>query len=106
MKFVVRIVAALAGLATIVLAVANRQEVTFSIDPLPWKFDLPLFIVILVSVFVGVLIGAGVMWWRDGKLRQLTRHGRRDAARLRDELRQARTGAQLPPPTEPAGTAE
>ncbi len=105
-KIVIRIVTVLAVMVAVVLAVANRQMVTFSLDPLPFEVDLELFWIILISVFIGALIGAGTVWWRDGRVRRRARQTRREVARLEAELRAARATSQLPPPTEPAGAAK
>ncbi len=69
-KIVIRAVTVLAILVALVVAVANRHEVGFSLDPLPFEIELKLFWIILVSVFIGTLIGAGTVWWRDGKVRR------------------------------------
>lgn len=49
------------------IAVANRGAVTFSLDPFDQaapalSFDLPLFLIILASVFLGILIGGMGAW--------------------------------------------
>ncbi len=105
-KIVIRIVTVLAIALALVLAVANRHAVNFSLDPLPFVIQLKLFWIILASVFIGALIGAGTIWWRDGKVRRRARRARDEVARLEAELVAARATSQLPPPTEPAGAAE
>ncbi len=105
-KIVIRVVTVLAIFVALVVAVANRHEVDFSLDPLPFEIELKLFWIILVSVFLGALIGAGTIWWRDGKIRRQARRARREVTRLEGELQAARATSQLPPPTEPAGAAE
>ena len=106
MKIVIRIGTVLAIVVALVLAVANRHEVNFSLDPLPFEIELKLFWIILVSAFLGALIGAGTVWWRDGKVRRRARRAGREVTRLEAELQAARATSQLPPPTEPAGAAE
>ncbi|HCX68100.1 DUF1049 domain-containing protein [Parvibaculum sp.] len=49
------------------LAVANRAPVTFSLDPFDpvspaIGLEVPLFLVILVSVLIGILIGGAGAW--------------------------------------------
>ncbi len=105
MKFLAWLIFVAVGLLTVVLAVANRGPVTFSLDPLPLAFDLPLYAVILASVFVGLLIGAGAMWLRDGKVRRLARQRRREAAKLEKELRAVREEPALPAPASRTGAA-
>ncbi len=41
----------------IIVAVANRVEVTFSLAPLPFVWDLPLYILLFAGIFIG--LGAG-----------------------------------------------
>ncbi|MCG8690010.1 MAG: lipopolysaccharide assembly protein LapA domain-containing protein [Minwuiales bacterium] len=96
MKFLAWLIFVAVGLLTVLLAVANRGPVTFSLDPLPLALELPLYAVILASVFIGLLIGAGAMWLRDGKVRRLARQRRREAAKLEDELRAMRDQPALP----------
>lgn len=43
--------------AIVMIAIANRQIVSLSIDPFPYNVDMPLFLVIAFSLFVGVLLG-------------------------------------------------
>jgi uncharacterized integral membrane protein len=105
MKIVIRISTVLAIVVALVLAVANRHAVEFSLDPLPFEIELKLFWIILASVFIGALIGAGTVWWRDGKIRRRARQARREVARLEAELQAARATGQLAPP-ESAGAAE
>ena len=106
MKIVIRIVTVLAIVLALVLAVANRHAVDFSLDPLPFVVQLKLFWIILASVFVGALIGAGTVWWRDGKVRRRARRARNEVARLEAELQTARATNQLAPPEAATGAAE
>jgi uncharacterized integral membrane protein len=105
-KVVIRFVTMLAIIAALVLAVANRHEVDFRLDPLPFEIELKLFWIILVSVFLGALIGAGTVWWRDGKVRRRARRAGREVTRLETELQAARSTSQLPAPTGSPGAAE
>lgn len=81
----------------IVFAVANRQSVTVSFDPLSssspaYAATLPLFVLIFVLLILGVLIGGAAAWigqtkWRrtarklDGEVRVL--HQEMDSIRRR-----------------------
>lgn len=84
---------ALSAVAVIVLlfAVANRAWVTLSLDPFnpgapALTFSAPLFIVLFGSLLVGVAIGGGVCWLRQGRHRRGQRAARADAARYLAEL--------------------
>ena len=50
--------------ATAVLfAVSNRQQTEVQLWPLPYVIDLPIYIVGLVPLVIGFLIGALTMWY-------------------------------------------
>ncbi len=55
------------ALATIV-AVANRQTVEFSLDPFSSDpsvaLSLPLYLLVFLTFFVGVVLGGVTVWWR------------------------------------------
>src|SRR4029078_10865629 len=74
----------------IIFAVANRQSVTGSFEPFSttnpaYEVTLPLFVLIVVLIILGVLIGGTVAWvgparWRRAARRLADDVGRRDAA--------------------------
>jgi uncharacterized integral membrane protein len=91
----------------IVLALANRDAVTLSIDPFTpatsiYSIQLPLFLVILLSVAIGLIIGSVADWFQQGRYRREARHGRAELRRLEEEaeLRRRETAAtsNLPAP--------
>ena len=67
----------LVGLVVIIFAVANRHAVTFSLSPLPWDIDIPLFALVLLTFALGVIAGGLAVWStrlkkaRRAKARQL-----------------------------------
>ena len=74
------------ALVVIMLAVANRAPVTIVVDPFPppsenLTFAAPLFLVVLVSVIVGVLIGGAGAWLRQGSNRRAARQAQAEANR-------------------------
>ncbi|MBL4918819.1 LapA family protein [Szabonella alba] len=87
-----------AGLLT--LALANREMVT--LDALPpdlgaflgfeWSLSLPLYAVILASIFAGLLIGFVWEWFREHKHRANASNRAREIARLERELASLRRG--------------
>ncbi len=75
------------ALITIWFALANRSLVTLSLDPFnvdepTWAVRLPLFAIMFVAVFVGMIAGGIVVWWGEG-------HWRREAQKSRNEARKA-----------------
>src|SRR5437660_3999602 len=72
----------------ILFAVANRQWTGVSLDPFSSEppalaIHLPLFLVILLALMLGVIVGGGAAWLGQ-------RRSRRAARRLETELREAR----------------
>ena len=99
-KFFSTLFAILLGLIFITFAVANRHFVTVSFDPFnstdpSLSFDLPLFIVILLSAILGVLAGGVATWFRQGRWRRAARRHEADAAAARAELAQSRPSGPL-----------
>ncbi len=91
----------------VAFAVANRQPVTISFDPLAsttpaYAATLPLFVLIFVVLILGVLIGGFAAWLRQGKWRGAARRLDADLRALRDEVAALRHGASVaPPPSQP-----
>jgi uncharacterized integral membrane protein len=89
-----RIVAAviLVPLAIIIVAfaVANRQAVTISFDPLgetpAVSLAMPLFVLILGLLIAGVIIGGVACWLGQGRWRGAARRFERDVQMLRGKL--------------------
>lgn len=84
------------------LALANRHDVLFSLDPFTPEtpalaLQLPLILVIFLSILVGLLLGGASAWARQGKWRKEARQGRRDVKRLSDEI--VDSSENLPVPT-------
>lgn len=78
--------------ALVVLALANRDPVTLHLLPddmarvMPVAVQLPLFVVCLLSVVVGMVIGYLLEWLREHKHRRRATHKTREAARLNVEV--------------------
>ena len=100
MKKLVRyIVIAPLAIVFIILAVANRQIVTLSLDPFSVSdpaiyIRMPLFILILAGILVGVLAGGMAAWLRQGKWRRTAREKTDEASRWRAEARRLRDNIQ------------
>jgi uncharacterized integral membrane protein len=83
----------LVPLAIIILgfAVANRQTVTVSFDPFDathpaYAASLPLFVLILILVIFGVILGGIVSWLRQARWHWAARRAENENRELRLEL--------------------
>jgi uncharacterized integral membrane protein len=89
-KTVAAIVLIPLAILIVLLALANRQRVTISFDPFLWEkpalaVTLPLFVIILLALLAGVVIGGVAAWLRQRKWRRTARHAQAEAAHLRAE---------------------
>ena len=97
----------------ILLSIANREDISVSLAPLPAAFSLPLPVVIAGAVGVGFLWGALAAWISASRSRGRARRYRyraeqaeRDAKRLADKIARMEATADsgkvpaksLPPP--------
>jgi uncharacterized integral membrane protein len=76
------------ALVIVLFAVANRAAVTVAFDPIAaqppmFAFSLPLFLLLLVVLILGVIVGGIAAWLRQSRWR-------RRARRLSAELKAAR----------------
>lgn len=88
------------AIALVLLAVANRQIVTLVLDPFHRGPDavsitLPLFVIALITLLVGVVLGYIVAWFAQGKHRRSARQLKRECDRLQAERAELR--AAVPP---------
>jgi hypothetical protein len=108
-KFVSWVVLLLITAVVVSFAVANRNNITVSLDPVgitnpPLTASLKLWVLALAMAILGVIIGGIAVWLRQGRWRRSTRSLDREARALRAEnqdLRQRLETAELnaaPPP--------
>lgn len=90
----------------IAISVANRNPVTLSFDPFSatdpaFSISLPLFWLVFISLFAGVLIGGFVVWVKQGRFRKEARDHKYEAAKARHEAKTAKaeTAAVTPNPS-------
>ena len=87
-------------LLVVVFAVANQQSATIDLWPFELRYSLPLYALVAVSLLVGFLIGAAVMWVSAGRLRNKARESYYKANSLEREvayLKRKQTEAKAPP---------
>jgi uncharacterized integral membrane protein len=83
-------------LVIVVLALANRGPVTLNLLPegmdrvMPLSVEVPLFVVSLVSIGVGMVIGYLLEWLREHKHRRRASAKSREAAQARREVERLR----------------
>jgi uncharacterized integral membrane protein len=83
------------AVVVVVLSVANRGSVTFSLDPIGagstgWAATGPLYVFLFAALAVGIVIGGVATWLRQGRWRQAARAERANADRLRGEAERLR----------------
>ncbi|MFO1049772.1 MAG: LapA family protein [Geminicoccaceae bacterium] len=79
-KLLTILIALVGALVIVVLSVDNRQTVDLVFWPLPFTHQLPLYVVFLIGLFAGALLGGMSTW--------LSAHAsRRDARALRRKVR-------------------
>ncbi len=99
----------LVPVAAVILAfaIANRQSATVSFDPFSSVDDpvatvtLPLFLVLFLTLVVGVIVGGMATWFTQGVNRRRARAARDEAERWRAEALRAQQTLMIPagPPT-------
>lgn len=74
----------------IVLSVANRESVTFALNPFEptdsvLSVTAPFFVFLFVAIIVGMVIGSFATWLNQGKYRKRARSEAREAMRWHAE---------------------
>jgi uncharacterized integral membrane protein len=93
-----------AGLIALVFAIANRHLTTVSFDPFSGgdiagpQITAPLFIILILALMAGVVMGGVATWLGQGKYRRAARQAKNEAGRLQLELDRLRGKPALPAP--------
>lgn len=73
------------AIITVAFAIANRQWITISLDPLTTppraSIGMPLWSLLFVGIFLGLIVGWAACWLAQGKWRRHAREARRELAR-------------------------
>ena len=102
MRTVKIILLALILLVIVVLSLANRETVTLNLLPegmatlMPVSVQVPLFLVSLLSILVGMIVGYLFEWLREHKHRRRASQKAREAARLNVEVDRLRKQSGKP----------
>ena len=78
----------------VTLSLANRGAVTLHLLPeaiahiMPLSVQVPLFLVILISILVGLLLGYIFEWLREHKHRREAARRKREAAQLKGQVQE------------------
>jgi len=83
------------SIIVLMLAVANRQSVALVLDPFAGEAGpsvaVPLFVVVFVTLILGVVLGGVTVWLAQGRYRKAARHARREARYAHEEADKLRT---------------
>ena len=80
----------------LVFAFANRQFVAVSFDPFgsvddsAYSLDAPLFIILILSMMLGVVMGGVAVWLGQGRHRRAARASQAHVEKLRADLQAAK----------------
>ena len=102
-RFLKLLIIAPIAILFLIFAFANRQFVTVSFDPFAsidnsaFSLEAPLFILLILSMMLGVLMGGVAVWLSQGRHRRAARESRAHAEKLRADLQAAK--ATLPAPS-------
>lgn len=82
------------------LLIANRHSIFISLDPFnaqepALSFQLPLYIVILLAIFIGLMLGGTLTWVGQHKYRRASRVERNNADKWHHEADDLRKRAQV-----------
>lgn len=93
----------------VVIALANKEKVTFSLDPTSkvdpiFAIDIPLFLLLFASIVLGIVLGGIGAWLNQSKWRRAARDARYEMTQIRAEVSEMRrenaaTGRDLVTPS-------
>ncbi|MFC3675824.1 lipopolysaccharide assembly protein LapA domain-containing protein [Ferrovibrio xuzhouensis] len=102
MRFLRGLIGAVLLVLLVVFAVGNRQTVTINTDPLPFAVDLPLYLLVFVTLFAGLVLGVLAGKWTAWAAGRRRRAQQQAAARTTAVQTPAATGTGSPPLPPPA----
>ncbi len=88
----------------VIFSIANRESVTLDLWPFELSLQLPLFVILLVCIAFGLVVGGMATWLSAAPARRRARQARRRVAELERERAMVPPTASGPPGL-PAPTA-
>ncbi|MBP2235853.1 putative integral membrane protein [Sinorhizobium kostiense] len=87
------------GVILIILSVANRQTATLALNPFDpadsvLSVSAPFFVFLFLAVIVGLVLGAGVTWFAQGRHRRRARNEANEALKWHREAEKQRGEVQ------------
>jgi uncharacterized integral membrane protein len=98
------------AIVLLMFAFANRKETTVSFDPFAGSdvagpsVTAPLFILLILAIGAGVILGGVSSWFKQAKVKRQLRDARAEAEEARAEAARLRREILLNPPVAPAAT--
>jgi uncharacterized integral membrane protein len=99
------------AIVLLMFAFANRHLVTVSFDPFAGNdvagpsITAPLFILLILAIGVGVILGGVSSWFKQARLKRALRDARAEAEEARAEAARLRREMLLNPPVAPAAAS-
>ena len=81
----------LAAVLLIPFALSNREHISLGLWPLPFLLDVPLYLLVLLLLLAGFIVGAAATWIAGRHIRRELRRRRRRIEALERELVAARS---------------
>lgn len=96
MRYVSWIITVPLLLIGVLFAVVNRGPVEISLWPLDIRLQAPLFVIVLLSAFVGFVLGGVAHWSANSRRRRRQREERERVAALEREVAQLKRNQTVP----------
>ena len=74
------------AVSLIAFALGNRHTVELNISPVHAAFETPLYLITLMFMFTGFLLGGLIVWWNTLKIRKTARKNRKAIDSLEQQL--------------------
>ncbi|MBL12740.1 MAG: hypothetical protein CMM51_04105 [Rhodospirillaceae bacterium] len=74
----------------VLFTISNRPEIIVELWPLPYTLNLPLYLLLLVSAFLGFIAGVIITFFSSGTMRKNFRKAEKKAGNLEKELKKLR----------------